>query len=44
MILRLKHSLNILQSVSYFGAEKILKYLREVFKDDDNSKKDLVNY
>jgi Ankyrin repeats (3 copies) len=42
--LRFKHSLNILQAASYFGAEKILKYLRDLLKDEEQIKKDLAEY
>ena len=44
LCLRFKHSLNILQAVSYFGAEKILKYIKEVFKEDSEARDDLVMY
>ena len=33
--IKLKHNLNVLQAVSYFGAERILKYLTKIFIDDD---------
>jgi hypothetical protein len=35
LTLRFNHSLNIMQAACYFGAEKIIKYLKEVFKDDE---------
>jgi hypothetical protein len=30
--------------VCYFNAERILKYIKELFRDDPEVKKDLVNY
>lgn len=42
--LRFRHSLNIVQGAAYFGSEKILLYLKELFKDDDQAKSDLVMY
>jgi hypothetical protein len=42
--IKLKHSLNVLQAVSYFGAEKILKYLTKIFIDDEAGRKELVTY
>ena len=44
MALRFKHSLNIIQAVCYFNAERILKYIKELFRDDSDAKRDLVNY
>lgn len=42
--IKLKHNLNVLQAVSYFGAEKILKYLTKIFIDDEAGRKELVSY
>lgn len=42
--IRLKHSLNILQAVCYYGAEKILKYLKKEFQDDEPGKAVLKDY
>jgi hypothetical protein len=42
--MRFKHSLNILQACSYFGSENIIKYLKELFIDDEQGKEDLVEY
>jgi hypothetical protein len=42
--IKLKHSLNVLQAVSYFGAEKILKYLTKIFIDDEAGRNELVSY
>ena len=44
MNIKLKHNLNVLQAVSYFGAEKILKYLSKIFIDDDAGRRELVSY
>jgi hypothetical protein len=42
--LRFRHSLNVVQGAAYFGSEKILLYLKELFKDDEQAKSDLVHY
>jgi hypothetical protein len=36
--------LNVLQAVSYFGAERILKYLMKILIDDEAARKELVSY
>lgn len=44
LMLRFRHSLNVLQAGSYFGAEKILKYLKEAFKEDEAGREELAHY
>ena len=35
LTMRFNHSLNIMQAACYFGAERIIKYLKDVFKNDE---------
>lgn len=32
--MRFKHSMNMLQAASYFSADNIVRYLRDLFKND----------